>query len=216
MSYIPRGIRRFDYALDGALFRIDGTVGDKPAMRIRPSGEGLLVAIHATANQNITWSEWQKFENFLLHKDLDWGLDEHDARGLSRENVSEQYSRYAKSLIAIGDGAGADIETGMVTEIVALENPYDPAVGQALSIKALYQGNPLTDVQIEVFEKSPGQPTAITFHRTNTEGVADIPIKPGHEYMLDTVVLRPLPMQTETDPSWETLWANLTFSVPAR
>jgi hypothetical protein len=40
----------------------------------------------------------------------------------------------------------------------------------------------------------------------------NIPVKSGHEYLLDAVVLR------AADPDdgavWETLWAALTFAVP--
>ncbi len=212
--YIPRNFRRFDYALQGEIFSVDGTVGDRPAMAVEPDGEGLLVAIHATTDMHITWSTWEKFKNFLTHKDLTWGLAEHDARGLSREKVRERYSRYAKSLIAVGNGAGTDQVTGMVTEIVALENPYTGDMGDGFDIQALYQEEPLRNVQIEVFRKAPDNSVEITLERTDDEGRATIPVEPGNRYMLDTVVLRPLDVAEDGDPSWETLWANLTFEVP--
>lgn len=214
-AYIPRSIRRFDYAYQGEIRPVEGTVGDRPALALTTEGEGLLVAIHATQDQHITWSAWEKFVSFLEHKDLTWGLAEHDARGLSRENVRERYSRYAKSLIAVGDGTGEDIRTGMVTEIVALENPYTGDMSDGLDIRALYNDEPLQDVQIEVFRKAPDGTVEITTERTDDDGRATIPVMPGHRYMLDTVVLRPLEMTEEGDPSWETLWANLTFEVPA-
>ncbi|MEO0918806.1 MAG: DUF4198 domain-containing protein, partial [Pseudomonadota bacterium] len=177
--------------------------------------EGLLVVIHATTDQHITWTSWNKFTNFLKHKDLTWGLEEHAARGLSQENVRERYSRYAKSLVAVGDGRGEDLVSGMVTEIVALENPYTDDVSDGLDVRALYQGRPLENAQIEVFRKAAGGEVVITTERTDANGVATIPIRPGARYMLDTVILRPLDVTTKGDASWETLWANLTFEVPA-
>ncbi len=213
-AYIPQNFRRFDYAFQGDIGAVDGTVGDRPALAMDAPGEGLVVAIHATQDQHITWSTWEKFVSFLEHKDLTWGLAEHDARGLSRERVRERYSRYAKSLIAVGDGAGEDVVSGMVTEIVALENPYTGDMSDGLDILALYNGEPLRDVQIEVFQKSADETVIITLERTDDAGRATIPVQPGHRYMLDTVVLRPLDVVEQTDPSWETLWANLTFEVP--
>ena len=213
-AYIPRSIRRFDYAYQGQVRPVEGTVGDRPAMSLSVPGEGLLVAIHATQDLKLTWDDWERFVAFLEHKDLTWGLAEHDARGLSHENVRERYSRYAKSLIAVGAGAGEDIETGMETEIVALENPYTGDMSDGFDMLALYQGEPLQDVQIEVFEKAGDGTVTITTQRTGADGRATIPVTPGHRYMLDTVTLRPLEVVGDTDPAWETLWANMTFEVP--
>ena len=213
-AYIPQRFRRFDYALNGEIRPVDGTVGDRPALAMEVADEGLFVAIHVTDDQHITWSTWEKFVSFLEHKDLSWGLAEHDARGLSRENVRERYSRYAKSLIAVGEGAGEDVTAGLLTEIVALENPYTDDMSDGLDIRAEYQGDPLKNVQIEVFRKASDGTVTITLERTDEQGQATIPIEPGARYMLDTVVLRPLEVVEARDPPWETLWANLTFEVP--
>lgn len=214
--YLPNSFHRFDYAFEGKLGRVNGRVGDQPAMLLRVPADGLLVAIHQTKDQFVTWNTWDKFVNFLEHKDLTWGLAEHDARGLPREDVRERYSRYAKSLIAVGSGAGDDVVTGMETEIVALENPYTGRMSDGLDIRALYQGKALADAQIEVFRKARDGSVVVSFERTNSAGKATIPVEPGHRYMLDTVVLRPLQVQNDRDASWESLWANLTFEVPAR
>lgn len=213
-SYIPNRFRRFDYALDGKIAPVDGTVGDRPAMNITPETEGLLVAIHVTKDQRVIWDKWEKFANFLTHKDLTWGLDQHDARGLSRERVRERYSRYAKSLVAVGEGAGTDVEAGLLTEIIALENPYTDNMSDGLNMRATYEGAPLTDTQIEVYEKAADGTVRVFTERTDASGAATIPVRPGHRYMLDAVILRPLEVVEETDPSWESLWANLTFEVP--
>jgi uncharacterized GH25 family protein len=215
-SYIPRRFRRFDYSLNGELHPVEGTVGDRPALALQVEEEGLLVAIHVTEDQNLTWQEWEKFVAFLEHKDLAWGLAEHEARGLSRENVRERYSRYAKSLIAVGNGAGQDVNAGLLVEIVALENPYTDDMSDGIDIRALYRGAPLPEAQIEVFRKAPDGTVTISTERTDEAGAATIPVTPGARYMLDTVVLRPLEVIEERDPSWESLWANLTFEVPSR
>lgn len=215
-AYIPQRFRRFDIATGDSVTPVEGTVGDRPALALDGAEDGLLTVIHATEDQHITWTTWEKFVSFLEHKDLTWGLAEHDARGLSRENVRERYSRYAKSLIAVGEGAGADLTAGMEVEIVALENPYTGDMSDGLDMVAFYRGAPLDDVQIEVFRKAPDGTVTITTERTDAKGLATIPIEPGARYMLDTVVLRPLEVVEARDPAWETLWANLTFEVPLR
>jgi uncharacterized GH25 family protein len=213
-SYLPRNFRRFDYVLQGQTLPVEGRIGDRPAMQVTPEAEGLLVAVHVTTDSHITWTTWDRFASFLTHKDLTWGLEAHADRGLPREDVRERYSRYAKSLIAVGDGAGSDSEVGLETEIVALENPFTDNMADGLDIRALYRQAPMQNVQIEVFQKAPDGSVDVTLHRTNDAGEATIPVKPGHRYQLDTVVLRPLDMAEPGDASWETLWANMTLEVP--
>lgn len=213
-SYIPNNFRRFDVAMNGEVAPVAGTVGDRPAMTLPSEEEGLLVVIHETTDMIVVWDEWERFESFLEHKDLTWGLAEHDARGLPRAPVRERYSRYAKSLIAVGSGAGEDIEAGLLTEIVALENPYTGEMSDGLDIRVLYQGEPLAETQVEVFEKAADGTVETSYLRTDAEGEVTVPVRPGHRYMLDAVVLRPLDMVGEKDPSWESLWANMTLEVP--
>jgi len=214
-SYIPKNFRRFDYAMGGDVRPVEGRVGDRPALTLTPDGEGLLVVIHESTDLIVVWDTWDRFKNFLEHKDLEWGLAEHDARGLPRAPVRERYSRYAKSLIAVGNGAGEDFEAGLLTEIVALENPYTGEMSDGMDIRVLYQGKPRSDTQVEVFDKAPDGTVTISYERTDETGEATIPVTPGHRYQLDAVVLRPLEVIKEKDPSWESLWANMTLEVPA-
>lgn len=213
-SYIPRNFRRFDFVMGDIRLPVEGRVGDRPAFQVTPGREGLLVVVHETTDAFVTWSTWEKFVSFLTHKDLTWGLAEHDARGLARERVRERYSRYAKSLIAVGHGQGSDRAVGLEVELVALENPYTDNMTDGLDIVVYYQGDVLEDAQIEVFRKAPDDTVEVRLFRTDEAGQATIPVQPGYRYQLDTVVLRPLKVVDDGDASWETLWANLTFAVP--
>lgn len=217
MSYLPPQFRRFDYVLRGETHPVPGVIGDRPAVNLGVEGEGLLVLVHETTDTVLDWDGWEDFESFVRHKDAVWTLDAHAARGFSRDDVRELYSRYAKSLVALGDGAGADAETGLVIEFVALETPFSGDMSDGLDVRLLYQGKARGDAQIEVFERAADDSVAVFTLRTDAAGEASVPVKPGHRYMIDAVVLR------EPDPAvaksrqvhWESLWANLTFAVPA-
>ena len=217
-SYIPRNFDRFFVVQNGAAAKVPGTVGDRPAMNFPAQEEGLMVVVHQTTDQVVTWDTWQKFENFVLHKDSAWVLDEHLAKDMPEEGVREVYSRYAKSLIAVGEGAGKDIVSGMLTEIIALENPYTDNMDDGITVGVLYQGKPRKVTQIEVFERAPDGAVSIFTQKTDGRGVATIPVKPGHKYMLDSVVLRLTDKKTTNGPQfhWESLWANMTFEVPSQ
>jgi len=215
-SYVPRNFRRFDYAFNGEVLPVEGTMGDRPAASVPTSGEGLMVLIHETTDTTLGWTTWEKFVKFVKHKDAGWVLEAHVTRGLTQEDRRELYSRYAKSLVAVGDGEGADFETGLLTEIVALENPYTGDMSDGIDVRVLYEGEPRAETQIEVFEKAADESVSIFTVQTDADGAATVPVKPGYRYMLDAVVLREPAgnVAEEKNVQWESLWANLTFEVP--
>ena len=125
--------------------------GDLPALQVTaPDRDGLLIFVHQTAPSNLTYRTWEKFLKFATHKDFKDIQSRHEARGLPREGFAESYVRYAKSLIAIGDGNGADQETGVDIEFVATTNPYGANFNREFSARLLYQGQPRGDAQVEV------------------------------------------------------------------
>ena len=151
-----------------------------------------------------------------LHKDFPWFETRHLARGLTKDKVTEVYSRYSKALVAVGGGAGQDRAVGLTVEFVALANPYTDALNGALPVRVLYNGAPQDDGQVEVFDKAPDGTVVVTQLRTDRAGEVRVPVTPGHSYLLDHVVLRlPDPATDKADRAmWESLWASMTFAVP--
>lgn len=115
--------------------------------------------------------------------------------------------------MAVGDGGGQDHAFGLLTEIVALANPYTDDLSGGMPVQVLYDGAPRPDAQVEVFAKQ-GEAVTISTVRTDAEGRALVPVSPGTRYMLDSVVLREVPAGAFDGAVWESLWANLTFAVP--
>ncbi|MDU8910441.1 DUF4198 domain-containing protein [Aestuariicoccus sp. MJ-SS9] len=213
-AYVPPNFRRFDLVMGDMVVPVEGRAGDRPALNMAAPAEGLAVVVHQTRDYLLTYRDWAKFENFTTHKDFAWAMARHDERGLPRTDFREQYSRYGKALIAVGTGAGADREVGLLTEIVAEANPYTDDLSGGFPVQVLYEGAPRADTQIELFEKAPDGTVEATLHRTDAEGRAVLPVKPGHEYLVDSVVMREMEPASDTDPVWESLWASLTFKVP--
>jgi len=215
-AYLPSNFRLFEIAMGETRVPVKGRLGDKPALSQSAPGEGLAVVLHQTGNSLLNYDDFESFERFVRHKDALWALDEHRKRGFPTDTFSERYSRYAKSLIAVGNGAGKDQRYGLETEIVALTNPYTDEVSQGVSVQVFYQGRARSDAQLEVFEKAPDGSVEIKLYRTNADGIGRIPVKPAHEYQVDSVVLRVLDTSgsSQSKTVWESLWANLTFAVP--
>ncbi len=213
-TYNPRNFEVFDIATNGTRSAVEGRAGDRPALNMTAGDDGLVSVIHVTDAAFLTYSDWSSFKAFCEHKDFTWALEAHKARGLPETGFKERYSRHAKSLIAVGDGAGQDITAGLETEIVALANPYTDDVADGFAVRVLYQGAPRADVQVEVFEQAPDDSVTVTLYRTDAAGEARISVKPGHAYLVDHVVMRALEPQSDSDPVWESLWASLTFAIP--
>ncbi|RYG92138.1 DUF4198 domain-containing protein [Loktanella sp. IMCC34160] len=216
LAYIPQRTARYEIFNAGQQAAVEMRAGDRPGLSADPLGEGLNVVIYQTNPSTVDYETWEKFQSFVDHKDL--GVTEADqiARGLPLAEFSEVYFRFSKTLIAVGDGAGADLRTGMETEIVALTNPYTDDLTDGVRVQLFYQYDVRAEEQIEVFDRAPDGEVTISYVRTDADGIATVPVVPGHDYMLDAVVLRePAPDLAEASGAvWETLWANLTFAVP--
>jgi uncharacterized GH25 family protein len=214
-SFLPQRFVRFDLVQGDSVVPVEGRIGDRPAVNMAPPGDGLWVLVHETTDNKLTWDEWEKFAAFVNHKKLGNALQEHADRGLPETGFRESYRRFIKSLVAVGNGAGADREVGLRTEFVALANPYTDDISDGFPVQVLFEGIPRVNAQIEIFAKDEAGEVAISTVQTDDEGRAMIPVLPGREYLLDAVILLPLEStDTENDPVWESLWAAMTFRAP--
>ena len=215
LSYLPKGFTRFDVVTGDASGAVAGRMGDSPALAQAVLAEGLHVVIYQSAPSTVTYAEWAKFLKFVDHKDLGDIAADHKARALPETGFKEVYSRYSKALIGVGSSAGADKREGLETEIVALDNPY-AGTPDAMRVQVFYQDSVRANAQVELFEKAADGTVVVTLHRTDADGIVVLPVRPGHDYMADAVVMR-VPsdaLAAEFGAVWETLWANLTFAVP--
>jgi hypothetical protein len=185
-----------------------------PALALEGLPEGLAVVVHETAGRDLTWPDWARFAGFAEHKDLGDVAALQATRGLDRDDVREVYIRYAKALVAVSDGAGADARMGLRTEFVALANPYTDDLTGGVPVQLWLDDAVRAEEQVELFEKAPDGTVSVSLHRTGPDGIARLPVRPGHRYMIDAVVLEPVNPLSDTAPEWRTLWANMTFAVP--
>ncbi len=214
-SYIPARFTRFELRQGDQTGKITSRIGDRPALSQPLPAQGLWTIIHETRDNYLTYEEEGLFTDFVTDKDLRGVLDAHAARGFEETGFSESYRRFAKSLVAVGSGEGADVIAGLRTEIVALSNPYSDLFDGTMRVQVLFEGEPRSDEQVEIFERAPDGAVSITTTRTDDNGNATVPVKPGYTYLLDSVTMLPVePSQDNRNAVWASLWASLTFAVP--
>ena len=217
LPYFNHRIRRFETVQNDNVTPYAGRMGDMPALVLEDLTSGLLVALHETTPDLITYENWEKFASFAQTQGFDDIQNRHNARGLPKSNFGEHYTRHAKLLVSVDHGEGSDRAFGLETEFVALQNPYTLAVPEAdspalLPVQLYYKGQPRPHAQVEVFERSPNDTVQRRLLRTDATGIVPIPVRAQHRYLLNSVVLRPL--EDNANAVWETLWASLVFAIP--
>ena len=213
LAYFENSFTRFETAMGDSVTPVNGRLGDRPAMQMVPDTDGLLIILHETTPSKVRYKEWPKFLKFAGHKDFKDIEARHDALGFPRDVFRESYTRHAKALVAVGAGQGTDRAFGLKTEFVALSNPYDANFDGVMRVQVLLDDKPRVDVQVEVFYRAPDDTITVTLHRTDTAGIATIPVTTG-DYLFDAVVLEPFTGDGPEDVVWQTFWAALTFHVP--
>ncbi|MEP2715690.1 DUF4198 domain-containing protein [Pseudophaeobacter sp.] len=217
LPYFAERIVRFDTVQDGIITPYQGRMGDMPALVLEGLQPGLLIALHETTTDLITYETWQAFADFSNHQGFQDVQARHQQRDLPEHGFGERYSRHTKLLVSVDHGAGADRAFGLETELVALQNPYTlPAsTGPAparIQILLLYQGKPRPLAQVEIFERAPDGSVQSERLLTDNMGVLQLSVRSEHSYLLNAVVLRPL--MGDPEAVWQTLWASLVFALP--
>jgi uncharacterized GH25 family protein len=216
LSYFKNRIENFFWELNSAKTVVKSRSGDIPAMKTPALENGLMVVVYHSRPSTLTYKDWQKFDDFIQHKNLGLIEQVHESRNLSKTNFIESYKRFSKALIGIGPGQGNDRSYKLETEFVVLTNPYTEDTSNGITVLLLYQGIPRKHAQIEVFQRSSSGDVSVFYIKTNAQGKAIIDVLPGHDYLLDSVILR-IPEGGTAQNSgavWESLWAATTFSIP--
>ena len=217
LAFIPANFAQFRLVQGNSDVPVKSRIGERPAMHQVAPAEGLWIIVHETTDNRLGYGDddAQLFVDFVNHKDLKDVLAAHKARGLPDVGFVENYRRFAKSLVAVGHGAGSDRVVGLRTEIVAMSNPYEPGFDGNMRVRVLFEGAPRPGAQVELFERGADGTVRVGTFRTDDDGYARFPVVAGREYLADAVKMLPLqPDDIDNDAVWYSLWASLTFLVP--
>ena len=215
LPFLPENLPRFEVILGDTVTPITARMGDIPAASTVVAGTGLAVLVAETIDLTVTYDDFAKFQSFTEHKAMPQIVDQHRSRGLPETGFSETFRRYAKSLVAVGDGAGADRALGLRIEIVALANPYTDDVSQGMPMQVLMDGKPRVGAQLLMLATAADGTVTETPYVTDANGTAVVATVAGTTYLADSVEIYALPNNNAAaGPVWHSDWASLTFLVP--
>lgn len=149
LPYLTHEIIRFDIANRQVIEPYQGTYGDLPALRWMPNIPGLHTLIYQSAPSTLRYRNVNKFDAFAVEKGYDGLAQQHQALW-PEQPVVEQYTRYAKSLVAVGAAAGQDRAQGLLIEFVidALAGPTDEVRG-----RLMVHGKPYPNHQVTLINR---------------------------------------------------------------
>lgn len=198
-----------------------GPSGDSPVPGIpntEPAGfeafalPGLYTIVYDSGRSPIELDAG-KFEEYLHQEGLEKISALRARQGKSAAGAKEVFSRCAKALLAVGtaSGPGWDRVFNQRLELVAERNPYTLVGGGELPVRLLYEGKPLAGALVTALQRD--RPEKVTA-RTDAKGRATLKLdRPGF-WLVKAVHMIPAPADAGAD--WESFWASLTFSLPAR
>ena len=214
--YTPDEIAAFAM-IDAAGERpITGRFGDMPAGQITAAQAGLTLLYHQTGPLFVNYRKPEKFISFAMEKGFAEIAALYHQVEVENFRLVEQYRRFAKSLVMVGPAAGQDQLLGLEMELVALTNPYQHPAAKTFRVAVYESGVPRPGAQVKVFIRHAPRDIEQKIIIADEDGQIQMPLLPGRQYLFDSVKLYRLKKpDTETGAEWESLWASLTFAVPA-
>ena len=210
LSYFKSRFSDFYYISNEQRIEIESRMGDTPAASISLNTNGLLTGVYVSKKSTITYKSIDKFANFVSEKGEDWVIQKHGELKFPKNNFKEEYYRFSKILIGVGDARGSDKNVGLKHELVALTNPYIISSSDKFFVQLLFNNEPQKNRQITIFERDIENKVNIRTTLTNSNGIGKFEVTEGHDYLLDNVILE-LNDNSEDNVFWKSYWAALTF-----
>ena len=183
-----------------------------------------LVAFESQPN-SITLTA-DSFNAYLHDEGLDFIKTRRETAGTGKAPARERYRRYVKTLLRVGQAPASArgsalaikdktyaVRAGHRLEIMPLADPLAMSPGDALRVRVLFEDKPLAGALVKAWHKRAGQ-TLIIRATSASDGSVSYNLPYAGAWMLSVVHM--IPAIGEKDLDWDSLWGNLTFSMPSK
>jgi uncharacterized GH25 family protein len=208
----PALIARFDFVTDQGSVPVGGRAADDPAGTVKIEQPGLGLIAYRSLESPLSL-EADRFDEYLKEEGLEAVIAARAKQGDSRKPSKELFSRAAKSLVRAGGSgdSGFDRVLGLTLEIIPEKNPYVMAGGGDLPVRLLFEGKPLSGALIAALPYD--APEKKLSARSDRDGRVTLKLPSGGVWLVKAVQMTPVAGDPNAD--WRSVWASLTFEVPA-
>jgi hypothetical protein len=129
--------------------------------------------------------------------------------------VRERYSKHVRAVVQVGDERSIDYSSplGYPVEILLEQNPYELGVGEELSFRVLFNGEPVRNQIVRVshagHDASRGHADAYNL-RTDEQGRATFLLSEKAVWYIALIHMEKL---DDADVDYESNWATVTFQL---
>jgi hypothetical protein len=194
---------------------IKAVQGDDPAAEVFVPNAGLAIVVFQRAPDIVTYESIGHLLVMLDDEGLDSIAAQYRALKDPPKSVRESYARFAKTLLNVGGGGGADRAVGLAMEIVVESDPYRIAKDAPLVARVLHDGKAVVNAQVKAFNRA--DPTSPRRVRTDADGRVIFNGLLSGETLLSAVVMSPGTPNARNEAvraDWISLWASVTFRRP--
>jgi uncharacterized GH25 family protein len=155
--------------------------------------------------------EGKEFNSYLEEDGLDYILEQRKKSNSLDKKSTEYYTRFAKLLVQSGDRTDNTHKkvVGLKYEIVPEQNPYNLKVGDYMTCKILYAGQPAPHSLVKVWNRVRDTSFMQNIY-TENDGTIRFPISAAGPWMVSSV--RMIASEKE-GAEYHSLWASLVFGI---
>ncbi len=207
-----RRVETFVVSGPGGSLPVVGLDGADPAGAVRVDAPGTHVIVYGS-KRAFTEVPAAEFAHYLAEKGLEQVAAQRARQRAVPGTVREAYSRHAKTLVRVGTQGDdvVDHAVGLRLELVAAAGLLSAPTRTARSFQLLYDGRPLEGVLVVAFR--PGTADDERKARTGSDGRVRFDLPSAGMWRIAAVHM--IPAAAGIAAEWESLWASLTFELPA-
>jgi uncharacterized GH25 family protein len=187
---------------------VKSTKGNNLILRANQEGTYLF-----TLQSNAAYIELDgdEFNTYLKEDGLEEILAERKKLNLSERRSRENYTRFAKLLVQVGNATDDTYKkrTGLRYEIVPDENPYSLKTGDYLQCKVYFEGKPAPHALVKVWSVV-NETTFLQNIYTENDGSIRFPISTKGPWMVSSVKMI---YADGKAADYHSLWASLVFGI---
>ena len=181
--------------------------GNFPAIQTLILDKGFHILNYETNYEFLKYESLEKFKDFVKEQDLLRSTGNIDINKIPTEN----YRRFAKTLMTDGHKDFFIQKPKLDFEIIALTSPYN-LQEELFEFQLFEKGSPLKNWQITIFSRDE-ENNYKDIVKTNPNGVSRIKIFDNRSYLLSAVKLDKANYleKIKYKSDWFSLWASITF-----